>query len=313
MSEPSLAEAEQSLGFLHLKKNELDDAEKHFQRAAQLDPKDALTYYGLGGLEVIRAGNRGVPEAAAKAFEKAVVLNPDFAPAWYGLSAIYSQRNETLREALSNAQRAASLVPGDSEYQLAVATLLDRLGEADDARKIAAGVQESTSDRDTAKKAGDLIARMSKPQPVAAPAPVSNAPAKPTSDSGLRIERKTEPEAKPSPASTGSATPRTEPAPAAAPPLFSATKVYSMVGTITDVNCASAPQIQITLKSLTILMKLHAAELAKVSIKSAGSDPAAKGTICSNLKGRSARISYTLVLDKPWDGEMQELEFRSQP
>jgi hypothetical protein len=86
-----------------------------------------------------------------------------------------------------------------------------------------------------------------------------------------------------------------------------------MVGTITDVTCAIAPQIQITLKSLTIVMKLHAADLAKVSIKSAGSDAAAKGAFCSTLRGRSARISYVLVLNQPWDGEMQEVEFRSQP
>jgi len=75
----------------------------------------------------------------------------------------------------------------------------------------------------------------------------------------------------------------------------------------------SAPQIQITMKSLTILMKLHATELAKVAIKSAGSDAAAKGTTCSSLRGRSARVSYVLVLNQPWDGEMQEIEFRSEP
>ena len=38
-SAPSLAEAEQSLGFLLLKRNELDEAQKHFERAAQLDAK----------------------------------------------------------------------------------------------------------------------------------------------------------------------------------------------------------------------------------------------------------------------------------
>jgi hypothetical protein len=191
---------------------------------------------------------------------------------------------------------------------------MDRLGHPEEARKEAAHVQESASDRATADKAGELVATMSKPQSSAARASIGNAPAaKPSSDSGPRMERKTEPEVKPSMAPTVSATPRTEPPPAPVPPLFSETKVYSMMGTITDVNCTSAPQIQITMKSLTILMKLHAAELAKVAIKSAGSDAAAKGTTCSSLRGRSARVSYVLVLNQPWDGEMQEIEFRSQP
>ena len=314
-SEPSLAEAEQNLGFLLLKKDNLDDAEKHFERAAQLDPMDALNFYGQGLVAVARGGDVGVPVRALEAFEKAVALNADFAPAWYNLAMIYSQRNETLQKALTDAQRAALLVPGESGYQLQVAALLDRLGHTDEARKTAAQVQESANDRATANKAGDLVARISPRQPPAAPPPLSNTPAKPaTSDPGLRIERKTEPEAKPSTTSTSSSAPKTEPAPAPVPPLFSeSSQVYSMVGIITNVNCTAAPQIQITLKSQTIAMKLHADNLEKVSIKSAGSGAPVKGATCSSLRGRSARISYQLVSQRAWDGEMQTVEFRNQP
>jgi len=60
-------------------------------------------------------------------------------------------------------------------------------------------------------------------------------------------------------------------------------------------------------------MKLHADNLEKVPIKAAGSAAAAKGTTCAGLRGRTARISYHLVSEKAWDGEMQEVEFRSQP
>ena len=105
----------------------------------------------------------------------------------------------------------------------------------------------------------------------------------------------------------------TAPREAPAPPLFSETRTYSMLGTITDVNCASSPQVQITLKSLTILMKLHAEDLAKVLIKTAGSEAPAKNFSCASLRGRSVRVSYSLVLDRAWDGEMQSVELRSQP
>jgi tetratricopeptide (TPR) repeat protein len=315
MSEPTLAEAEQSLGFLTLKRNNLDDAEKHFDRAAQLDPMDALNFYGQGLVDMAKGGLASVPSGAASAFEKAASLNPDFAPTWNNLAMIYSQRNETLPKALADAQHAASLVPGDPGYQLQVAALLDRLGHPEEARKTAVSVQQSATDRATADKAGDLVARMSKPQSTApAAAPLGNAPAKSPSDAGLRIERKTEPEDKPSSTSTVPPKPRTEPPPAPVPPLFAASStVYSMVGTITDVNCASAPQVQVTLKSQTITMKLHADNLEKLSIKATGSAAASKGTTCSSLRGRSARISYLLVSQKAWDGEMQAVEFRSQP
>jgi tetratricopeptide (TPR) repeat protein len=312
MTEPEIAEAEQSLGFILLKKEDLDEAQKHFDRAVQLDPNDALNFYGQGLVAMAGGGKTGVPIGALDPLEKSVSLNPDFAPAWYSLAMIYSQRDETLAKALTDARRAASLSPGASSYQRQVAAIQDRIGHPDEVRKTAARPQESASDRATGDKAGDLVARTSRPQPAAAPAPIGNATAKVPSDSGLHIERKTEAETNQSTPSTVSAVPKPEPPSAPVPPLFSETRLYSMVGTITDVNCANAPQIQITMKSLTIVMKLHAAELAKVSIKSASSD-AAKGTSCSSLRGRSARVSYVLVLNQPWDGEMREVEFRGQP
>ena len=82
-----------------------------------------------------------------------------------------------------------------------------------------------------------------------------------------------------------------------------------MVGTITDVNCASAPQVQVTLKSQNLVMKLHADSLEKVAIK-VGAALAGKGTTCSSLRGRNARISYQFVTGKAWDAEMQTVEFR---
>jgi hypothetical protein len=86
-----------------------------------------------------------------------------------------------------------------------------------------------------------------------------------------------------------------------------------MVGTIVEVNCAGPPQVQVTLKSMNITMKLHAADLDKLEIKSASAAAPAKGTTCASLRGRTARISYHLVGQKSWDGEMQSVEFRGLP
>jgi tetratricopeptide (TPR) repeat protein len=319
MTEPTLAEAEQSLGFILLKRDDLDEAQKHFDRATQLDPNDALNFYGQGLVAMANAknGNASASAAAAEALEKSVALNAEFAPAWSNLAMIYSQKNETLAKALSDARRAASLVPGSGNYQTQVAALQDRLSHPQDARIAAARVPESPGDRAINGRPGDAATRVAPRQPPPPPpgavaAPLGDAAAKPSSDSGLRIERKTEPAQPPASASPAPATPRTEAAPA--PPLFSeSTKVYSMIGTITDVNCSGAPQIQVTLKSQNIIMKLHADSLDKVTIKPAGSTTPSKGTTCSNLRGRSARISYVLVSEKAWDGEMQMVEFRGQP
>jgi tetratricopeptide (TPR) repeat protein len=328
MMEPTIAEAEQSLGFLLLKENQLDDADQHFAKALQLDPNDGLTYYGQGLAAMARGGFVGVPVGAVTSFEKSTTLIPDFAPAWYNLASIYGSRTETLQKALTDAQRAATLAPGDSGYQLQVAAILERLGRIDDARKAATQAQASASDRKTADRAGDLLARTSAPPPPPTQPPTS----KPTATGSLRIERKTEPEDKP--ATTVPPTSRTEPAPPPVP-VVASTQVYSMIGTMADVNCSFAPQVTITLKAQMLTMHLHAYDLTKIPIPSsggsAGTSAGASGNLggtasgsagatsggatgkapaCGALRGRNARISYTLSSGKTWDGEIQSMEFR---
>jgi Flp pilus assembly protein TadD len=316
MTEPTLAEAEQSLGFLLLRKQNLDDAETHFQQAVKLDPNDALNFYGQGLVIMAKSGISDQPADAVSALEKAAVLNPDFAESWYNLALIYSQKDATLQKALDAAQRAASIAPGNSNYQLQLASIQNEMGHPDEARKTAAMVQGSATDKNTARKAADLVARASNPQPSPVPSSSAAPPLPRTNAPPVRISSPPPPPPQPS-SSSGATAAKADSAAAssaaapASPPHFSESRVYSMVGTVTDVTCSGASEVQLTLKSLTILMKLHAADMAKLSVKAAGTESAAKISSCAGLKGRNVRISYNLVLDKPWDGEMQEVEFRN--
>ena len=311
--DPSLANAEESFGFLLLQGSDLEGAEKHFERAAELDPKRPLAYYGQGMVAMSRGGFVGVPVGAVVAFEKTVALSPEFAPAWFNLASIYALRKETLQKALDAAQHAASLVPGDSEYQYQVAVILENLGRIEEARKAAEQIRSSSNDSKIADKAGDLIAQMSQPHPSASPATVSSpAPATPT-DRQVHIARKTEPDSKPVeplPSKAHEAAAPPSPAPAPSNPTPSEARVYSMVGTITEVSCTDTSQIQITLKAQTIVMHLHAENAAQLMIKPSSAISSAKTSACPGLRGRNARVSYVLVSDKKWDGEIQAVEFR---
>ena len=308
--DPSLASAEESLGFLLLQLEQYEEAEKHFSRAVELDPKDSLAYYGQGMIAMSRGGYVGVPVGAVVAFEKTVALSPDFAPAWFNLASIYGLRKDALEKALVAAQRAASLVPGDSGYQYQVAVILENLGRTEEARKAAEQLRSSSKDTPMADKAGDLLARISQPRG-APPASKNGAkPAAPT-ERAVQVEQQAVPEDKTATAiSKSEPTGNNLPAPSPAP---AETHIYSMVGTITEVSCVDAPQIQITLKAESIVMHLHAADLAQVTIKPSGTATLAKNAVCTGLRGRSARVSYQLVSDKKWDAEMQTVELRSAP
>jgi len=315
MNEPSLAEAEQNLGFVELKRESLADAEKHFEHAAQLDPKDGLTFYGLGLVAVEKAARGEVPPAAVDAFEKSVALNPEFGPAWYSLAMLYEPREQTLPKALSAAQRAAALEPGNGEYRLEMATIQDEMGLREEARKTAMQVKESATDRKIADKASDLMAGMSSPKlpraiAAASPAPANPPSPKPAADSMPKLERRTEPDPKPAAAPPAPKTDTASAPPAASSGTSVYARVYSMVGTVSEVTCSLPPQILLTLKSLTIALKLHADNLERLSIKSADSAAPGKENFCAQLRGRSVRISYHLVADKEWDGEIQDIEFR---
>jgi hypothetical protein len=122
------------------------------------------------------------------------------------------------------------------------------------------------------------------------------------------MERKTEPDDRP--VETVSNRTRDDATPAIAPSAPSAARVYSMVGTITDVSCSDVRQIQITVKAQTIVMHLHAGDFSQVAIKSAGANSAAKKPGCAGLRGRSAHVSYQLVPGKAWDGELVSIEFQ---
>jgi tetratricopeptide (TPR) repeat protein len=315
MNEPSLAEAEQSMGFVQLKREDLAEAAKHFERAVQLDPKDALNYYGVGRVEVEKAPNGDVPPAAVDALEKSVALNADFAPAWYSLAQLYALGDETLPKALTAVKRATELAPGDAHYQSQMAAIVKQMAHPEEAHK--AGPDARTArDRATTEKAGYVVADMSAPKTAGTAAPTApSTSAKQAPDSIPRLERRTDPnDAKPAAAASGTPAdaPKTEPAPAspAAPATSVYARLYSMIGTISEVSCAIAPQVELTLKSMTIALKLHADNFEKLSIKTLDSAVPAKEKLCAGLRGRTARISYHLVSDKAWDGEIQDLELR---
>jgi hypothetical protein len=85
-----------------------------------------------------------------------------------------------------------------------------------------------------------------------------------------------------------------------------------MTGTISDVNCTAAPELKITLKAQTIVMKLHADDMSHLSVKPATISSGKSGS-CASLRGRNARISYMLVTEKAWDAEIQTIELKTEP
>src|SRR6267143_1975802 len=241
---------------------------------------------------------------AKTALEKTVALNPGLGWAWSNLGLLYANDAGAHDKALSAAKRAVDTVPGEPHFQYNLAVVLARMERFDEAGTIARKLQ-SSGDPNIVSLAGKFLTQIDEAQQYAAYKKMNQA----TSATTPAINRETKFSGEnPAPAvrrrtqdnadSTRTAdetTPVVEPSAPAAP------RAYSMVGTITDVNCAAAPQIQLTLKAQTLVMRLHSGDFSQVAIKSADTNSAAKKPVCAALRGRSAHVSYQLVSEKDWD------------
>jgi tetratricopeptide (TPR) repeat protein len=334
--DPNLPAAQESMGYLLYRQQKQVEADKYFARAIELDSKSAFAYYFHAMMEISQATGGKSDSDAVRSLEKAVALNPDLAPAWASLGSLYSLDKENMGKALAAAQRATALVPGNPQFQYSLAVVLARAARYDEARKLAESLSSST-DPAIASLSEQLLDQLDRAQAIAARGPEGNADSAPAT---ARLQRRPGP---PSdnvsagePVNSGrdeasaAVTPRlqhrsggeenesaansaaqegNEGSGPATPPPPGGKRLYSMSGTISQVDCAAFPQLILKLEAGGLAMRLHASDLNVVAIKPSTATMPSSKTSCGALQGRRARFSYQLDSQKSWDGEIQSVEF----
>ncbi len=315
--DPNLPAAQESMGLLLFRQDKRYEAERYFSRAVALDSKSALAYYYHAMLLMSQGVDSEEMAEAKSALEKAVALNPGLGWAWSNLGLLYANDPGALDKALNAAKRAVDTVPGEPHFQYNLAVVLARMERFDEARTIARKLQSSGDPNiislvdkflTTVDQAQQYTAYKKANEAAPATTPAISRETKPGGESSAPVIKRRSQQDE---AATTRA--QDESSSIAAPSAPAATRAYSMVGTITDVNCTAAPQIQITLKAQTIVMHLHSGDFSQVAVKSAGANAVAKRPACAALRGRSAHVSYQLVQEKNWDGELESIEFRDNP
>jgi len=316
--DPNLAAAQESMGLLLFRQDERYGAEKYFARAVALDSKSALAYFYHAMLLTSEGSDEEQIAEARTALEKAVALNPSLGSAWSNLALLYANGG-TMEKALTAAKRAVDTMPGEPHFQYNLAVVLARMERFDEARTIARKLQAS-GNADVVSIAGKFLTQVDEAQQYAAYRKMNEANS--AAATALNHENKSNAESA-APVlklrtqnSANSAQPDHDTASTGETDLPSGPagpRAYSMVGTITEVNCASAPQIQMTLKAQKIVMHLHSGDFSQVAVKSSSTNTGAKNMVCASLRGRNAHVSYRLVQEKDWDGEIVSIEFRDAP
>jgi tetratricopeptide (TPR) repeat protein len=150
---PRSAVASQAMGFYFLRLNQMEEAQKYFSEAANLDSKSYLAQYFAAQMAYEKDMDYGASESYLR---KAMEINPNFAPAYGMLSQILmmQQEKDAWQEALKLGVRAAELEPTELSHSINVGRILVEMEEYDKAQSLAKrilAVARSEADRGQAE------------------------------------------------------------------------------------------------------------------------------------------------------------------
>jgi len=132
--DPNNVSAHETMGFLAFRDGKLDDAQRWYGQAVQLDSQSYLAHYYFAAI----AMREGMPSAQRQdqieaSLKAATKLNPSFAPAFDQLAMFYGMGHKNLEEAHTASLMAVQLDPSNVGFRINVANVLMQMERPKDA------------------------------------------------------------------------------------------------------------------------------------------------------------------------------------
>ena len=129
--------AHNNMGFLFLRRGELDKAISEFQAALNMRSKNIETHYSLGAALIQNnLGNalarKQLWDEAIDHLQEAVRLRPDYADAYFNLGSVLFQQGR-IEQAIAQWQKALAIRPTDAEAHRSLASALRKEGKLKEA------------------------------------------------------------------------------------------------------------------------------------------------------------------------------------
>ena len=129
--------AHNNLGFLFLRRGQLDEAISHFQAALNIRSRNSETHYNLGAALIqSNLGNalarKQLWDEAIDHLREAVRLRPDYADAYFNLGGVLFQQGH-IDQAIAQWRKALAIRPRDAEAHKNVASALRKQGNVKEA------------------------------------------------------------------------------------------------------------------------------------------------------------------------------------
>jgi tetratricopeptide (TPR) repeat protein len=280
--DPNLALTYQNLALTQFFNGERDAALASASKAISLDSKNAVTRYLRAYLVTHGSGTRDDTQVEAD-LRESIALNPNFAPPYGQLAWFLAERNQNLPEALAFGQKAVTLEPANTSYQLDLAQVLVHMQRYDEAQRLAARARDGASDPQQRAHVEEFLNYMQRVREYQAQRPAASSAQRTQGDSTASGSRMTRPS-------------RAEP-----------TVSTKIEGKVKEVVC-DGKEMKITLTVREVDFDLHARDYSRVSFSEGTPFESGKFDPCTQLSGHDAEFTFIMVENKPYDGEIQSVE-----
>ncbi len=155
-NDPKNVSACETMGFLAFRHGHLQEAQKWYAQAVQLDSKSFLAHYYYAAISMRDPSLPSDDSQIESSLRASIKLNPSFAPSFDRLAVFLAMRRHDLDEAHKMGLIAVSLDPSNFGYRLNVGNILMMMGQGKDAISVlhqAARLAKSPAETEAAESA----------------------------------------------------------------------------------------------------------------------------------------------------------------
>jgi tetratricopeptide (TPR) repeat protein len=297
--QPGLAAAYSERGFYEFYQHDNDGADKDFDKAIELDPKDYRAMYFKAELRLRKDGYRAESTPQIISYlEKVVQINPDFAPAYAFLSVAYRQDDSTKAKALDAGIKATKLAPTVFAYYINVGNALMALKRDHDAQIWSERLNKNARTPAEKSMAEAFAVRLAKHEEDSA-----------KKDSTASGEKQAAAE-KQSPGEESGEEASTAPIPGkTATAAGGGSQTSTVEGVIREARCDGVKGVTLRFAILGETLSLAAADIAQIEFRKDGKASRADENPCVQWKDRKARLTYQSGPDAKSSGEIKGIDF----
>jgi tetratricopeptide (TPR) repeat protein len=285
--DPNNALANETMGYLEFRDDNLDAARKWYAEAVQHGSQSYLAHYYFAAISMHGSSVPVKPEQIEASFQTALKLNPNFAPAADQLAAFYAMHHEKLDQAHMLNLRAVQIDPSNLSYRLNTASVLQEADRYRDALNVLRGSQKLAR---TPEETASLDARIKNLEQYLAQHlqnDAARAPYAPDPRQAIAVPVVSAPR-HPTESPTG-------------PKLVAR-------GVIRSVQCTEPSSIEFKIDGAGKGVSVYSNNYYQIDYSATNYTPSGEIHPCTDLEGMKASVQYSATSDKTIDGQILSVQ-----